>query len=53
MSKSGSFYRIDDPDLIKQIDAFFAVTRQFDEQVKVLCDTYGVEPYRDWETLLS
>lgn len=53
MSKLGSFYRIDDPDLIKQIDAFFAVTRQFDEQVKVLCDTYGVEHYVSYNSVLG
>ncbi len=53
MSKANCFYRIDDPALLKQIDAFFELTRQFDLQVKKLCQTYGVEHYSGYNSVLG
>ncbi len=53
MSKANCFYRIDDPILLQQIDAFFEVTRQFDIQVKKLCETYGVEHYSGYNSVLG
>lgn len=51
MSDTSSFYRIDDPELLAKIDAFFEKVRQFNAQVKTLCETYGVEHYRSFNLI--
>lgn len=53
MSKSSCFYRIDDPALLQQIDAFFGKVHQFNGQVKALCEAYDVEHYRSFNSILS
>ena len=47
------YYRIDNPELLVKIDAFFARVRAFDAQVKTLCETNGVENYRSFNSVLS
>lgn len=45
MSKANCYYRIDDAETLKQIDAFFDRCNQFHDQVRALCETYGVATY--------
>lgn len=45
MSKANCYYRIDDAETLAKIDAFFEKRDQFHDQVKALCETYGVESY--------
>lgn len=53
MSKLGNYYRIDDPQVLKQIDAFFEGVRQFRDQMKILCETYGVDNYSSFNSINS
>lgn len=45
------YYRIDNPELLAKIDAFFELRDKFHAQVKVLCQTYGVENYSGHDSI--
>lgn len=47
------YYRIDNPELLAKIDAFFERVRAFDAQVKTLCQAHGVEHYRSFNSVMS
>lgn len=47
------YYRIDNPELLAKIDAFFERVRAFDAQVKTLCEANGVEHYRSFNSVMS
>ena len=47
------YYRIDNPELLVKIDAFFKQVHDFNERMKILCNMYGVENYRSFNSILG
>lgn len=45
MRRASCFYRIDNTEVLAEIDAFFERLSQFDIQVKELCKNFNVEHY--------
>ena len=52
MSGSTSYYRIDDPETLKKIEAYFDKRSAFQDQVSTLCEKYGVEHYSSFDSSL-
>ena len=52
MSKANCFYRIDDAETIKAIDAFFDRRDQFHKQVNALCEMCGVKHYSSSDSIM-
>lgn len=52
MSKANCYYRIDDAETLKQIDAFFDKRSAFFDQLGVLCEKYGVKHYSSTDSVV-
>jgi len=46
-------YRIDSPEVLQKIDAFFEKIRNFDNQVYKLCEAHGVKNYSSYDSILA